>query len=500
MIRRCIVTLLVGAWMAWAQAALAADSWVEVKSPNFTVLSNAGEGRTRNVAWQFEQIRAALLAGWPWARARLDRPVYVIAAKDEATMKALAPKYWEERGTIRPASVFVTAPDRHYIALRGDVRGDGQVDVNPYFSSYWSYSAMALDAAFDTPLPLWFRNGLAGVLANAIVRDDELRFGLSVPSYHSSLVNEGRLRLPELLTMTVSSPYYTSGSTRGQFDAQSWGLVHYMLFARAEDRVDRVNAVAKLLLGGRPSVAALEEVYGSMRTLEVDYIQYLKKPIFPYSRLKAETRIVAKDFAARSIGDPEALAARAGFHVAMNRPVDARALIAEGRKTAMPAVAGFEAEAMLLDREGKRDDALAAFLKAEELRSENFFVHYRLATLTFPATPTAESLAPLETRLRRAVELNDAYSASLGLLANILVTRNQAEAALVFAKRAATLEPGDAPARAAFARALWAGGQRPEAMGHARAALSLAQDDAQRRQVQELIDFFTRSAAAPAPR
>jgi len=284
------------------------------------------------------------------------------------------------------------------------------------------------------------------------------------------------------------------------FDAQSWGLVHYMLFARAEDRVDRVNAVAKLLLSGRPSVAALEEVYGSMRTLEADYIQYLKKPLFPYSRLKAETRIVAKDFAARSVGDPEALAARASFHVAMNRPADARTLIAEARKSAAPPLGGVEAEAMLLDREGKRDEALAAFLKAEEQHSENFFVHYRLATLTFPDTQTTESLAPLEARLRRAVELNDVHAPSLGLLANILVTRNQADAALVFAKKAASLEPGDLQARVALARALWAGGQRPEAMGHARAALSLAQSDAQRSQVQELIDFFTKSAAAPAPR
>jgi hypothetical protein len=44
------------------------DPWIEVKSPNFTVVSNAGEGRARNVAWQFEQIRAAIQIGWPWAR------------------------------------------------------------------------------------------------------------------------------------------------------------------------------------------------------------------------------------------------------------------------------------------------------------------------------------------------------------------------------------------------------------------------------------------------
>jgi hypothetical protein len=50
------------------------------------VVSNAGDGRARNVAWQFEQIRAAIQIGWPWARVQLDRPVIVVAAKDENSM------------------------------------------------------------------------------------------------------------------------------------------------------------------------------------------------------------------------------------------------------------------------------------------------------------------------------------------------------------------------------------------------------------------------------
>ena len=35
-------------------------SWVEVKSPNFIVVSNEGERSARNVAWQLEQLRSAI--------------------------------------------------------------------------------------------------------------------------------------------------------------------------------------------------------------------------------------------------------------------------------------------------------------------------------------------------------------------------------------------------------------------------------------------------------
>ena len=471
----------------------AADAWVEIKSPNFVVLSNSNERRARDVAWQFEQIRAALLAGWPWARARLDRPVYVIAVKDEATMKAIAPQFWEQRGSIRPDSVFVTAADRHYIALRADVTGDGQVNVNPYFSSYWTFSSLALNAAFEKELPLWLRNGLAGVLANSIVRQDELRFGHSVPWYHRTIVQEGRLRLSELLAMERSSPYYTNRATRELFDAQSWGLVHYMLFGNPNDKIDRLNVIVKLVIEGTPSVAAVTQVYGNVEALENGYIGYLKKELFPYSRMKAETRIQARDFAVRMVGDAEAAAGRAGFHAAMGRPVEARALVAEARKSPAPPVASFEVEAALLDRDGKSDDAFAALVNAEKMGSANFYAHFQLAGLTLRGTPDTAAFAAAEKRLRRAVELNDAHAPSLIFLANVLAQQRQGQPAIEFATKAVKLEPQDPDGRLALARALWAASRPSDAIGHARAALLLSQTQQERERAQELIDFLTKT-------
>ena len=158
-----------------ATAAAADDRWIEVKSPHFTVVSNAGDNRARNIAWQFEQIRGAIAVGWPWARVQLDRPVMVVAAKDEATMKLLLPKYWESSDReSRPASVFASSPERHYITMRSDVQADDKEGINPYFTSYWAYSMIALDAAFERQLPLWFRSGLAEVLSNSIVRDNAI--------------------------------------------------------------------------------------------------------------------------------------------------------------------------------------------------------------------------------------------------------------------------------------------------------------------------------------
>ena len=116
--------------VAWQAVNLsAADEWIEVKSQNFTVVSNAGERSSRRLVWQLEQIRSATIALWSFARPTLDKPLVVLAAKDEATMRLLAPEDRQVRGGVRPVSVWVTGPDAHYLAIRADVEIDTRATV-----------------------------------------------------------------------------------------------------------------------------------------------------------------------------------------------------------------------------------------------------------------------------------------------------------------------------------------------------------------------------------
>src|SRR5262245_43993138 len=111
----------------------AAESWVEVKTAHFTVLTNAGEGRARQTALEFEQVRAAYAKIWAWVNEADDRPPLVVGLKDEATMKRWAPRYAEVKGGIDVASVSVHGADRDYLLLRTDAR-PAQQDVTPNFT------------------------------------------------------------------------------------------------------------------------------------------------------------------------------------------------------------------------------------------------------------------------------------------------------------------------------------------------------------------------------
>src|SRR5262245_21818166 len=141
---RLAAAVSVLAFTGSAKSAQAAEQWIEVTSAHFTVISNAGQGAARNLAWQMEQIRSAVGVIWPWAHLDLDRPFVVLGAKDEQSMRALAPRYWEEKGSMHPVSVWVEGADRYYLAVRTDVKGVDYRNLNPYQSSYFSYVTLVL--------------------------------------------------------------------------------------------------------------------------------------------------------------------------------------------------------------------------------------------------------------------------------------------------------------------------------------------------------------------
>src|SRR4029078_10064839 len=77
--------------------ACAADQWIEMTSAHFTITSNAGKGPTSTLVWQLEQVRSELGVLWPWLKIDLNRPLVVFALKDEQSLKALAPAFWEKK-------------------------------------------------------------------------------------------------------------------------------------------------------------------------------------------------------------------------------------------------------------------------------------------------------------------------------------------------------------------------------------------------------------------
>ena len=484
-----VVTSLLAGIVA-ARSAAAADTWLEMQSPHFKALSNAGEGSTRNVLVQFEQIRGAMAALWPWMKTDLPKPILVIGAKDETTMRLLAPEYWERRGSVHPVSVWVTGADQHFMLIRTDLRGDDTIFVNPYTSAYFSYASLVLNSSFDRELPLWFSLGFAGVLSNTIVRENFVLLGPPIPWHLETLRTQSRLTLKQLIGVTRASAEYKQADSREQFDAQAWAFMHFLMFGDQGKHQSAINRFSTLMSNGKSAEAAFTEAIGRVEDLESPFSAYIKSSIYSYSRVNVDAGVARQKFETRPLSPADAAARRAAFHATMNRTAEARALIDEARKSDPKNADSFVSEGLLLERADKDQEAQAAFAKAAELGASSAYAHYRAAVLKWPAgpQPDEQTLKQMETGLARAVELNRSFADAYATLAEVRAALKQPVADVMpVMARAVELEPSSPWHRLTAARVFWRYNNLADARKAAQAALTLADTDPERAEAQRLL-------------
>src|SRR6267143_126670 len=93
------------------------QTWIELRSPHFVVVSNASEHDARRVADQFEMIRAVFREYFR-STSTNDQPVIIVAAKDESTLKPFLPESWTKKGAAHRSGIFVHGLDKSYVGLR----------------------------------------------------------------------------------------------------------------------------------------------------------------------------------------------------------------------------------------------------------------------------------------------------------------------------------------------------------------------------------------------
>lgn len=484
--------------MILAAPALAAPEWVEVASPHFRVLSNGGDKAGRRVAWQFEQIRAALEKLWPWARLDSGPPLVIFAARDEKTLRSLGPQYWEGH-RFRPASFSAAGSAGQFIALRTDLREPDDAGENPYRSAYWAYVSVVLNRSFPVRLPAWYSRGMAEMMSNTVVRDKELHVGRLLSNNLRTLRERALVPLGEFLAADARSPWVLGEAAIQVFDAQAWAFVHYLTFADDGAHQARLNRFMRLLLDGTASDIATREALGDPEPLFQGMRAYVQRSIFQYTRFMVSLGVRAETFPARPLSPADAALARAGMLVASGRPAEARNAAAEARQADPTSPGPLEIEGLLLDGEGREDDARAALQKAVEAGSKNAFTHYRLAQLLWVPQPGAELQARLASLLEKARALAPDEANTLSFLAEVKVGLGQVTEAIDLARRAVSLEPAVSYHRRALAGALASGERLEEAARIARTAVDTAATDDERRFAEEVVDYVSRSRPRPRP-
>jgi hypothetical protein len=115
-------------------------AWIEVRSPNFIVVTNANEREASLVANQFEIIRTVFLDYFGDVSVE-DQPVTILAARDEDTFKHLLPDAWTQKGSALRAGFFQGGSDKNYVALRVDasLNKDAYEPFEPIYHEYFHF-------------------------------------------------------------------------------------------------------------------------------------------------------------------------------------------------------------------------------------------------------------------------------------------------------------------------------------------------------------------------
>lgn len=469
--------------------------WIELRSANFVVIANAGEGNARDIAWQFEQVRVAFQLLWPWAHRESGRPFVAFALRGENDLRALAPEFWEKGGDGASA-VSVRGRDKDYVALVAGLALPDNVRTNPYFYAYWGYADQTLAANYPGRLPPWYQRGLDDFFANTLVQKKQVQLGRPI-NHHIRRLGEGpHLSLAEILGADWQSRWLTDDERRRTFDAHAWMLVHYLTLGENRVWLPKFNQCSALLKQGVKPDAAFAQAMGDVAAVDRGFNNYIGRSLYTFVAFNTDVNVKPAGFSVRTLSPSETLALRAGFHVAMSRPSEARALLAEARTAEPPSILTDEVEAVLLDTEHKDKEALDVYTRAAKGGSSNFYVYYRRGSLLWQPDSSKEIVAEAAAAYTEAVRLNPDNAWAETSLARALAEVEPGERSIAAARKATALEPGVVAHRLALTQALFSAGKTDDARREAERSLVLATEADDRADAQRWIDHIARGATS----
>jgi tetratricopeptide (TPR) repeat protein len=438
------------------------ENWTEIRSPHFTVISNAGEHDGRRVALQFEQVRAMFEQLFPKLKVDSGKPTIVFALKNEDSLKLLLPSYGQNSKSMHVAGFYQPGYDKNFAVIRTDVVGTGPLN---FHSLYHEYTHAFFRYNFRG-LPLWLDEGLAELYGNTSIEGKQARVGLPNENQLRYLQTTPFIPLDQLVAIDRSSPLYNTNDHAGVFYSESWALVHYLQFSQELQKQDLVNKFLAALHETDDPIEAAKQTFGDLNKFSDKLFSYTRQRTYQYARVSLPEKLSENDFTARPLSQAEGTLALADFLLRGNHLPEALERLHQVAELD-PATPGFHSEwghyhlmkADYANAEKELQTAIAANAKDMSAHMDMAFVYLRRDGYTKDSTPKIRS--ELETVLTLAPEFPPAF-AFLSIAYTQEPNKNT-DKALNAAMRATKLEPGNLAYFIDVGKALLAARRIPEA-------------------------------------
>ena len=253
-----------------ASAASEPPPWLEIRSAHFTVITDAGEKKGREVALRFEEMRAVFAILLTKERLNQSVPLTILAFKNDKSYYQVAPLHQGQ--PIDVPGFFLAGEDQDFIVL------------NLFEDESWravahDFAEMLLNYNYP-PAQGWFDEGLAEYFSSIRVDNKQVEIGGDPelrPSLNEDLVGNQRetqppksltellgaqvwLPLPDLFALKHDTSTHNQGSHHTLYYAESWIVMHYLLH---EHKLPETGTYFDLVLNQHlPVEDAIQKAYG----------------------------------------------------------------------------------------------------------------------------------------------------------------------------------------------------------------------------------------------
>jgi Flp pilus assembly protein TadD len=436
-------------------ASAAEPQWLEIQSPHFSVVTDAGEKRGREVAMRFEQMRAVFGALMVKANVNIPIPLQIVAFRNTKELRRIAP-LWHGK-PIQLAGLFQSGEDRSFIMLDMSVE-------DPWTVVFHEYAHQLMNGILTASSDPWFEEGFAEYFSSIEVDSKEARVG-KVPNYeYEVLRQDGMMKIADLFKVRQnSSTYNETGDHRTVFYAESGLLVHYLY---DNNLIPKLSPYFTLKIDqGKPVEDAIQQSFG-MSAAQFDKVlrNYASSRQYKYYPIPTPPNIIAKDYAMKPLSALDGSAVIADIH--LHSPDYREKAISEFQEI-LKAQPGNAAACRGLGYAylQKQDFGQAGvyFKRAAQVDSKDPRVHYYAALLMSREGSFSDPahLSEMTREIETAIALDPGFADAYTLLAFAQMRGGDVAGGLTSMKKAVSLSPRNENYRFNLAQ-MYLSNQQPE--------------------------------------
>lgn len=430
---RRISVLIVGFFLLIAQSFAANPSWVQVKSPNFTVITDASEKRGREVALHFEQMRAVFGTLFAKIKVTSSQPLYILAFRNTKEFRSVCP-LWNGKAE-ELAGYFQPGNGVTYIAL--DLGAE-----NKWQAIFHEYGHFLLNSnSIETPP--WFDEGFAEYYSTVKVDGKNFVFG-NIPLGDPEILQQYKwLPVDQLFTVTRDSASYNERNRQTIFYAEAWlAMAHYWFNSTKQKQV---GSLLELQEKGVPVEEAIQKSFGmDAKALDKDLHNFYSSGRLGLYKGAMPPGLDNVGMTATPVDDIDARARVAELKLQMRdhraESVQEFEAIVKEQPSHPVALRGLAYAAL---QSGDKQKASDYFRRASTLQSDDPHIYYFSAVLLtqLDAQHDPEMLSDMQKNLERAVQLDPSFADAYGWLALAHNWQGKPEEAIASAEKAVELSP-----------------------------------------------------------